>query len=89
MPKKTKKLLMLTPHKMSWGMVIYQEWMPMFNPNFLHGLKIHVWCLLKTLSLECRPFNKTSVTHVKNILGENLNNHKKKDLKFCITMDPK
>jgi hypothetical protein len=37
----------------------------------------------KTLSLECRPLDKTIVTHVKNILGENLNNHKKNDLKFC------
>jgi hypothetical protein len=43
----------------------------------------------KTLSLECRPLDKTIVTHVRNILGENLNNRKKKDLKFCITMDPK
>ncbi len=75
MLKKVKKLLMLTPCKMSWGMVIYQEWMPMFNPNFLHGLKIHVWCLLKTLSLECRSLDKTIVTHVKIISSENLNNH--------------
>jgi hypothetical protein len=46
-------------------------------------------CVLKTLSLECRPLDETIVTHVKNISSENLNNRKKKDPKFCITMDPK
>ncbi len=85
--KGAKSLPMLTPHEMSWGVVIYHEWVLMFNPNFSHGLKILVWSSLKTLQLKYKPLEKTIVAHVKNILCEDLNNHKRKDPRFCIAMN--
>jgi hypothetical protein len=38
----TKKLIMLTPHSTTWGIVIYQEWMDGFNLELSQGLRIHV-----------------------------------------------
>jgi hypothetical protein len=79
----TKNLSMLTPHKMSWDMVIYHEWVLIVNPNFAHGLKILVRCSLKTLQLKYKPLEKTIVAHVMNILCEVLNSHKRRDLGFA------
>ncbi len=83
----TKSLSMLTPHKMSWGMVIYHEWVLIFNPNFSHGLKFFVWCSLKTLQLKYKYLEKTSVAHVRNILCEVMNSHKRRDPRLCIAMN--
>jgi len=80
---------MVTPHMTPWDMGIYQEWVLMFNLDVPHGLKILFWCSLKVLPFEYRPIGNTISTCVGNIMGEDPNNHKRWDPRFCIMINPK
>jgi hypothetical protein len=87
-PKGTKKLLMVTPHMTPWDMGIYQEWNLMFNLDFPLGLKNLFWCSLKVLSFEYRPVENTISACVGKIMGEDPNNQKRWDFRFCIMINP-
>ncbi len=54
-----KKLLVLTPFKTSWELVIFQEWVPSFNVDNPRGIRIPIWIILRKLLVEFR-----------NIVGE-------------------
>jgi hypothetical protein len=89
MPKGIRKLQIFTSHKMLWRTIIYQKSIPIFNLKILIGLKIPIWFTLITLPLEYRWLGRMIVHHVGKVLEEDLNNHKGKDLKFCVAMHPK
>jgi hypothetical protein len=74
---------------MLWRTTIYQKSIPIFNLNFLIGLKIPIWCTLITLPLEYKRLGRMVVHHVGKVLEEDLNNHRRKDLKLCVAMHPK
>jgi hypothetical protein len=46
-----KKLLMLTPYKTSWGLGIFQKWVPSLNLSYPKGMQMHIstWITLKKL----------------------------------------
>jgi hypothetical protein len=89
MPKGIKNLQIFTLHKMLWRTTIYQKSIPMFNLEILVGLKIPIWCTLITLPLEYKQLGRMVFHHVGRVLEEDLNNHKRKILRFCVAMHPK
>ncbi len=80
---------MFIPHKSLWRIAIYQEWMPLFNLELPHELKIPIWCTLKMLPMEFKAFGTKFTTWVGKTLGKYFNNIKKRDPRFCLGMDPK
>jgi hypothetical protein len=66
---------MLTPHKTSWGISIYQKWIQSFNPNYLVELKLLVWLSLHMFSLEYCPLEFVIANLVGKLLGVNLTNN--------------
>jgi hypothetical protein len=44
-----KTLLMLTPFKIGWELVIFQEWVPSFNVDNPKGMRIPTWITLRKL----------------------------------------
>jgi hypothetical protein len=90
MSKGIRKLQIFTLHKMLWRTTIYQNSIPMFNLKISVGLKIPIRCTLNIAStLEYRWLGRMVVHHVDKVLEEDLHNHKRKDLRFCVAMHPK
>ncbi len=87
----TKKLLMLTPHKIPWGTTIYQEWILMFNLDYCKDWRF--WCgvLWKCSPLSIELLAKRLLLNnlSRKILGNDLNNPKQKNPIFCVAMDSK
>jgi hypothetical protein len=59
------------------------------QPRFPTWLEILFWCSLKVLTFEYRPIDKTISTRVGKIMGEDPNNHKRWDPRFCIMINLK
>ncbi len=94
--ERTRKLMhhvlcvwMFTPHKIMWRIAIYKEWMPLFDLELPHELKIPIWCTLKILSMEFKALGTRFTTWVGKHLGKYFNNIKKWDPRFCLGMDAK
>jgi hypothetical protein len=53
-PTIVKKLLILTPYKTSWGLGIFQEWVPSLNLSYPKGMQMHTstWITLWKLLVE-------------------------------------
>jgi hypothetical protein len=64
--KRTRKLLMIIPRMMPWGIAIYQEWVPLFNLELPHGLKFLIQCSFKMFLLAYRPLEMKIVVQVEN-----------------------
>jgi hypothetical protein len=47
----TRRVLVLTPYKFSVGTILFQSWIPGFDPRKLEGLHIPVWITLCLLPL--------------------------------------
>ncbi len=64
-----KKLLMLTPFKTSWGLVIFQEWVLGFNANIPKGMRIPTWITLRKLLVEFSSVGGEIIAGLGTMLG--------------------
>jgi len=70
-PIAMKKLLMLTPFKTCWELVIFQEWVPSLNADNPKGMRIPTWITLRKLLAEFRSIGGEIVTRLGIVLGSN------------------
>ena len=82
------RVLHVTTCKLSIGTVLFQQWLPAFNPRWPIGLVIPTWIRLGSVPLEYLDMAKDMVSYVGPIWEADYSTGSNDDPRFCVAIDP-
>lgn len=87
-PETTRKVLALTTCLLSAGTVLFQQWIPAFNPRRSHGVLTPVWFSLIGVPLEFYDSIHSLATCVGPILEVDWGHRLQANPRFCVAVEP-